>query len=155
MGSGDLLLALSHPFRVLRPSPLCTSRTAHIDDRSPLRAPKPLERSRNRHRRISPMPTRPTAYRTRQARAETIGTISNELGIAIAAPFRKALSEPHETDCVAVTANSEAQNHRLGGRRERFWPLGAQKGVQHEDFPWGHPSWNHTCLIIVCLRRNF
>ena len=86
------------------------------------------------------MPTRPTAYRTRQARAETIGTFSNELGIAIAAPFRKALSEPHETDCVAVTANSEAQNHRLGGRRERFWPLGAQKGVQHEDFPGGHPS---------------
>ena len=76
------------------------------------------------------MPTRPTAYRTRQARAETIGTFSNELGIAIAAPFRKALSEPHGTDYIAVTANSEAQNHRLGGRRERFWPLGAQKRVQ-------------------------
>ena len=71
--------------------------------------------SRNRH------------YRTRQARAETIGTLSNELGIAIATPFRKPLSEPHETDCVAVTANSEAQNHRLGGRREGFWSLGAQK----------------------------
>ena len=73
------------------------------------------------------MPTRPTAYRTRQARAETIGTFSNELGIAIAAPFRKALSEPHETDCVAVTANPVPENNRLGGLREMFRILGRKK----------------------------
>ena len=24
--------------------------------------------------------------------------------------------------------------------KQVFWPLGAQKGVQHEDFPGGHPS---------------
>ena len=37
MGSGDLVLALSHPFRVLRPSPMCTSRSAH-------QRPEPLAR---------------------------------------------------------------------------------------------------------------
>ena len=37
MGSGDLVLALSHPFRVLRPSPMCTSQPAH-------QRPEPLAR---------------------------------------------------------------------------------------------------------------
>ena len=71
--------------------------------------------SRNRH------------YRTRQARAETIGTLSNELGIAIATPNRKALSEPLDTDCVAVTANFQPQNNRLGALREMFRIPGCKK----------------------------
>ena len=37
MGSVDLVLALSHPFRVLRPSPMCMSRSAH-------QRPEPLAR---------------------------------------------------------------------------------------------------------------
>ena len=40
MGSGDLVLALSHPFRVLRPSPMCTSQSAH-------QRPEPIARHEN------------------------------------------------------------------------------------------------------------
>ena len=86
-----------------------------------------LERSRNPYCKLSPSPSPTTAYRSRQARAETIGTFSNDLGIAIATPIRKALSEPQDTDCVAVTANSVPENNRLGGLREMFRISGRKK----------------------------
>ena len=86
-----------------------------------------LERSRNPYWKLSPSPSPTTAYRSRQARAETIGTFSNDLGIAIATPIRKALSEPHDTDCVAVTANSVPENNHLGGLREMFRISGRKK----------------------------
>ena len=86
-----------------------------------------LERSRNPYWNLSSSPRPTTAYRSRQARAETIGTFSNDLGIAIATPIRKALSEPHDTDCVTVTANSVPENNRLGGLREMFRISGRKK----------------------------
>ena len=86
-----------------------------------------LERSRNPYWNLSPSPSPTTAYRSRQARAETIGTFSNDLGIAIATPIRKALSEPLDTDCVAVTANFQPQNNRLGALLEMFRIPGCKK----------------------------
>ena len=86
-----------------------------------------LERSRNPNCKLSPSPSPTTAYRSRQARAETIDTFSNDPGIAIDTPIRKALSEPHDTDCVAVTANPVPENNRLGGLREMFRISGRKK----------------------------
>ena len=86
-----------------------------------------LERLRNPYCKLSPSPSPTTAYRSRQARAGTIDTFSNDLGIAIATPIRKALSEPHDTDCVAVMANSVPENNRLGGLREMFRISGRKK----------------------------
>ena len=86
-----------------------------------------LERSRNPYCKLSPSPSPTTAYRSRQARAETIGTFSNDLGIAIATPIRKALSEPLDTDGVAVIANFQPQNNRLGALREMFRIPGCKK----------------------------
>ena len=101
------------------------------------------ERSGNPYWKLSPSPSPTTAYRSRQARAETIGTFSNDLGIAIATPIRKALSEPLDTDSVAVTANFEPQNNHIGALWEMFRISGCKKkcntrtsrGVTHPSTP--------------------
>ena len=80
-----------------------------------------------------------TAYRTREARAETIDTLLNDLGMAIVTPVRKALSEHHETDYIVATANSNPKTiaSEVYGRGLH---CSGRKGVQLEDFLGCHPS---------------
>ena len=130
MGSGDLVQPLSHPFPELRPSPMCTSRSAH-------QRPEPLAR----HETVGAFSNgleipiasslRALSRRLRIGHGKRVqkpSALSRTNSESLLRPqSEKALSPPLDTDSVAVTANFQPQNNRLGALREMFRIPGCKK----------------------------
>ena len=129
MGSGDLVLALSHPFRVLRPSLMCTSRSAHQRP-EPLAHHETVGAFSNVHEIPIASSLRALARRLHIGHGKRVpkpSALSRTIPESLLRPQSGKLSEPLDTDCVAVTANFQPQNNRLGALREMFRISGRKK----------------------------